>query len=225
MEPSEELAAAVSQHGELLIDELERLAELPQARLLPGSIFDTAQPLGTVPQLRGVQVRLRCCKKPINVKCNALEGERACHSHVEAARALRAKILKDHSSPACTEKARIALAEEQGEAGSSTAPPADAFVAMARASALNVASQKARVAVTRAEARKSEAEKELSAAVAELAQASLRRPALTPPSRHPHATLMPPSRHAALTPPSRRRHAAVMPPSRRPHAALTPPSR
>ena len=213
MEPSEELAAAVSQHGELLIDELERLAELPQARLLPGSIFDTAQPLGTVPQLRGVQVRLRCCKKPINVKCNALEGERACHSHVEAARALRAKILKDHSSPACTEKARIALAEEQAEeqggAGSSTARPANAFVAMARASALNVASQKARVAVTRAEARKSEAEKELSAAVAELAQASLRRPALTPPSRHPHATLMPPSRHAALTPPSRRPHAKL----------------
>lgn len=181
MEATEELAAAIAEHGELLLDELECLAELPQARLLPGSIFDTARPLGTVPQLRGVQVRLRCCKKPINVKCNALLGERACHSHVEAAQALRAKILKDHSSPACAEKARIALAEEQaeeqGEAGSSTARPANAFVAMARASAHNVASQKARVAVTRAEARKREAEKELSAAVAELEQASLRCPA------------------------------------------------
>ena len=58
MELPEELAAAVAQHGDLLLDELECLAELPQAGLLPGSIFDNAEPLGSVPQKRGVVVRL-----------------------------------------------------------------------------------------------------------------------------------------------------------------------
>jgi hypothetical protein len=172
MEPPEELAAAVLQHGEALMNELQCLAELPQARLLPGSIFDTAKPLGTVPQLRGVVVRLRCCKKPFNVKCNGLEGEKACPSHVEAARALRAKIVRDHSSPACLEKARLALAEEEGEAGSSTAPSSNAFLEMARATAAQALVQKARVAVARAEARKSLAQQELSAALAEVDQAS-----------------------------------------------------
>jgi hypothetical protein len=140
MEPSEELAAALARHGDLLMNELERLAELPQARLLPGSVFDTAEPPGSVPQLRGVQVRLRCCKKPCNVKCNGLEGEKACHSHVDAAQALRAKILRDHSSPMCLEKAQLALTEEKAEAavGSSTGAPAVQTIAQLMANQLAI---------------------------------------------------------------------------------------
>lgn len=93
----EELLRAMEGHSELR-EELQRLLEMPQVRLLRSSIFDRAVPTGSIAQQRGVAVKLRCCKKTIDQKCNDLEGERACPTHVEAARFLQVEKIKSSRS-------------------------------------------------------------------------------------------------------------------------------
>ena len=85
---------------------------MPQVMLYRSSVFDRADPPGSVAQERGVLCRLRCCGKPIDQKCNGLTGDAACPTHVEAARMLRAKVAEKHGSPACLAKAEQKLAEE-----------------------------------------------------------------------------------------------------------------
>ncbi|KAL1500598.1 hypothetical protein AB1Y20_013250 [Prymnesium parvum] len=86
------MGGRISESREELKEELLRLQSMPQVRLLGSSIFDRAMPPGSIAQQRGVAVKLRCCKKTIDHKCNDLEGERACPTHVEAARRLQEKI-------------------------------------------------------------------------------------------------------------------------------------
>lgn len=107
-----ELCEAVSGSDELLA-ELQLIQAMPQARLVPSSVFDRALPLGSVAQKRGVLVKLRCCKKSLDHKCNELDDERACPTHVDAARCLRSKIMKLHGSPECLEKAQQSLVLER----------------------------------------------------------------------------------------------------------------
>ena len=120
-------------------------------RLVPSAVFDRAQPPGSKAQQRGVVIKLRCCKKPIDVKCNDLEGAAACPTHVEAARALRSKVSRLHSSPQCLERANEALQSELAASSCAAAAgrPADAFAAwLARPRALMQAQRE----VARAEA-------------------------------------------------------------------------
>ena len=147
------------------MEELQLLGQMPQVRLARSSIFDRAQPPGSKAQLRGVQCKLRCCKQTINVKCNELQGEQACPTHLEAARALRLKVMRLHSSAACLEMANEALRSELAAGSSSAAEkPADAFAAwLARPRALMQAQRE----VSRAEAtlaKLSKAEEDASAA-------------------------------------------------------------
>ena len=97
----EALEAAMAVDGERLMEELRLLEEMPQVRLVPSSVFDRAKPPGSKPQLRGVSCKLRCCRMPCEVKCNALTDDRACPTHVEAARMLRAKVQEKHGSAEC----------------------------------------------------------------------------------------------------------------------------
>ena len=165
----EALRAAMAADGEQLVKELQLLAQMPQVRIMPSGVFDRAKPPGSVPQLRGVIVRLRCCNKPFDQKCNALEGEKACPSHVEAAQMLQAKILEKHGSEACLEAAQAALAKETAErqsAGESSSG-ARAENAFAEMLGRQLAIQKAQRAVTLAQetaVRLTKAEKEASLA-------------------------------------------------------------
>lgn len=108
----DEVLKALDTSGQQLVDELKALEELPQVRLTARSIFDRAVPPGSVPQKRGILCKLLCCGKQLDVKCNALAGKQACPTHVEAAKKLRLKILAQHSSELCVQKARYAAAEE-----------------------------------------------------------------------------------------------------------------
>ena len=159
------LRGALAAGGEALLEELQLLGQMPQVRLARSSIFDRAQPPGSKAQLRGVQCKLRCCKQTINVKCNELQGEQACPTHLKAARALRLKAMRLHSSAACLDKANEALRSELAAGSSSAAEkPADAFAAwLARPRALMQAQRE----VSRAEAtlaKLSKAEEDASAA-------------------------------------------------------------
>ena len=115
MEATEHLLAALEAHGEALAAEMSALEEMPQVKLTASSVFDRATPPGTKAQLRGVICKLRCCGRQLDMKCNDLTGDRACPTHVEAARMLRAKVVEKHGSEECVAKARQNLAEEGGE--------------------------------------------------------------------------------------------------------------
>ena len=149
-EVAEELPAALrgalAADGEALLEELQLLGQMPQVRLVPSSIFDRATPAGSTAQLRGLVIKLRCCKKPLDAKCNDKEGEQACPTHLAAARALRSKVTRWHGSEACLEKANEALRSELAAGSSSAAEkPADAFAAwLARPRALMQAQRPAK---------------------------------------------------------------------------------
>ena len=144
-EVPEELSAALAAHGEQLLAELQLLSELPQVRLTAAAVFDRAKPRGSVAQQRGVICKLTCCGGQLDVKCNDRSDDRACPTHVEAAQRLREKVLAQHGSPSCLERARRAA-----EGASASAPPANAFAQMLGA---QVALQRAATALTRAEQR------------------------------------------------------------------------
>ncbi|KAL1529633.1 hypothetical protein AB1Y20_000575 [Prymnesium parvum] len=143
----EQLAAAMSGKEELK-REILLLKAMPQDRLLDGSVFDRAMPPGTTAQLRGVVVKLRCCKKPFDQKCNELDGPRACITHADAARLLRQKIVKLHGSEECMKKVEAGLALESAE-GSSAGPSRSAFHAMRR----ELTTEAARAQIARAHER------------------------------------------------------------------------
>ena len=137
--------------GEPLVEALRELEAMPQVRLVQASIFDRAKPLGSKAQARGIVVKLVCYKKPIDQKCNDLQGDAACPTFVEAARVLRhEKVQEKHGSAECLEKVREAAAAEGGTSsmGSSTEPPRDAFAAMLGA---RCAIQRAQSALKQAE--------------------------------------------------------------------------
>ena len=125
------LQAAMAADGEALAAELGLLEAMPQVRLLPSGIFDRAKPVGSRAQLRGVLIALRCCGGQLDQKCNdyGTENPKACPSHVEAARILRAKVELKHGSAECQAKAHEALAAEAADAASSSTPPAARTVA------------------------------------------------------------------------------------------------
>ena len=159
------LRGALAADGEALLEELQLLGQMPQVRLVPSSIFDRATPAGSKAQQRGVVIKLRCCKKPLDAKCNDKEDEQACPTHLAAARALRSKVTRWHGSEACREKANEALRSELAAGSSSAAEKAaDAFAAwLARPRALMQAQRE----VWRAEAtlaKLSKAEEDASAA-------------------------------------------------------------
>ena len=166
-----EVAAVLSDE---LVEEIRLLSKMPQVRLRNNSIFDRAKPPGSRAQQRGVIVSLRCCKVPLDSKCNDWTDERALPSHIEAARALRHKVQLKHGSEACLEKARLALAEEASADGapSSYAPPEHAFTVLL---GKQLAIQKAQRRVKAAEKAESEfAEKAIyAAALHKTAQAEL----------------------------------------------------
>ena len=60
---TDKLCAALEAHGEQLVEELQLLGDMPQVRLVPSSVFDSAKPQGSKAQLRGVRCKLTCCKK------------------------------------------------------------------------------------------------------------------------------------------------------------------
>ena len=86
-EVAEELPAALrgalAADGGALLEELQLLGQMPQVRLVPSSIFDRAKPAGSNAQLRGVVIKLRCCKKSLDAKCNDMEGEQACPDELD----------------------------------------------------------------------------------------------------------------------------------------------
>lgn len=169
MEAEEQLAAALDAHGELLAEELRRLADLPQVRIVPSSVFDRAKPLGSVAQARGVVVKLRCCKKPLDQKCNNLSGVAACPTFIEAARLLRLKVQEKHGSEECLAKA-CEHAESTRSEGTSTSINNDAF---ARLMEGQLAIQRARSALTHCEKKVSTLRAILSDAQASLHQVVL----------------------------------------------------
>ena len=134
----EALEAAMAVDGERLMEELRLLEEMPQVRLVPSSVFYRAKPPGSKPQLRGVSCKLRCCRMPCEVKCNALTDDRACPTHVEAARMLRAKVQEKHGSAECVAKTHAAHAADASAAGSSSAAPAERTVVQLMASQLAI---------------------------------------------------------------------------------------
>jgi hypothetical protein len=138
-ELSEAFTAAIEEDGERLVEALELLEQMPQVRLLPNSVFDRARPPGSVAQQRGVIVKLRCCKKPFDQKCNEKDANdpTSCPTHVEAALLLRAKVLKQHGSAQCLAKANEATAAEAA-AGSSSAAPTERTVAALMAQQLAI---------------------------------------------------------------------------------------
>jgi hypothetical protein len=148
----EALREALKRDGAALAEELGLLGELPQVRLLPNGVFDRGKPLGSRAQLRGVLVSLRCCKGQLDQKCNEFEADdpRACPTHLEAARLLRAKVQAKHGSAECLAKARAALERDESE-GSSSSVPAPAANAFAALLGRQVAVQKAQREVARAE--------------------------------------------------------------------------
>ena len=149
MELPAEAEAALAAGGEALLEELTLLGEMPQIYMSAKSVYDRAKPPGSVAQLRGVQVKLRCCTGPPLVrKCNDLAGDKACPTVLEAARQLRAKVESEHGSEACLAKAREKLAAEGSSTAGSTEPPRDAFAAMLGA---RLAIQRARSALKQAE--------------------------------------------------------------------------
>lgn len=148
--------AVGSNDGELLMAAIRELEELPQVRVVPSSIFDRAKPPGSVAQQRGVVVKLRCCKKSIDQKCNDLEGDAACPTAIEAARFLRLKVLKKHGSIECFEKAKEALAEE--ESSNKPLAPKNALSLMMEK---ELAVQRAQKALKLAEKRSAEASQQL----------------------------------------------------------------
>ena len=111
-------AAAMAADGERLLEEVRLLEQMPQVRLLPKGIFDYAKPAGTVPRQRGIVVKLSCCKTTIDQKCNSLpdSNPKACPTHVEAARLLRAKVQTTHGSAGCL----VAHAERAAQASTPT---------------------------------------------------------------------------------------------------------
>jgi hypothetical protein len=115
--------AVTEEDLERLTLETAQLEQLVQVRLVPSSFFDRAKPPGSVAQQRGVSCKLRCCKRYIDQKCNDyMDGDpRACPTHFEAARLLRAKVEEKHGSAECLAKAREALAAEAAAGASSTA--------------------------------------------------------------------------------------------------------
>ena len=190
-EPREELPAALNAamatNGERLMQQLMLLQQLPQVRLVPSSVFDRAKPPGSNPQLRGVSCKLRCCNKYIDQKCNALNGENACPTHVEAAEMLRTKVLEKHGSGECMAKAQATLAAEAEQAAGSSSSGAPVENAFAEMLGRQLAIQKAQRAVVLAETnalRLAEAERDASGlrAAADLAveDVRLRRTAARP---------------------------------------------
>lgn len=129
-QPSCELQTALAVHGEELAQELQLLLGMVQVRLSAGSVFDRAKPKGSVAQKRGVICKLLCCGKQLDQKCNDLSGEKACPTHVEAARLLRRKIEAQHGSPECLAKARGAVGAAQGDSNASDPPVDNAFALM-----------------------------------------------------------------------------------------------
>ena len=115
MDATKDLSAALEAHGEALAAEMQALEDMPQVKLTPASVFDRAKPAGTKAQQRGVICQLRCCGGQLDRRCNDLTGDKACPTHVEAARMLRAKVVEKHGSEECAAKARQKLAEEGGE--------------------------------------------------------------------------------------------------------------
>ena len=71
MEAPQELVAALAAHGEALAAELRALADMPQVKLTPASVFDRAKLPGSIAQKRGVICKLRCCGCQLDQKCNA----------------------------------------------------------------------------------------------------------------------------------------------------------
>ena len=130
--------AALAADGEQLVEEMSLLEQMPQVRIMPNGIFDYAKPPGSVAQKRGIVVKLRCCKKTIDQKCNYYDCEdpRACPTHVEAARLLRAKVQAKHGSAECLAKACEAMAVEA--AAGSSAEPAEQTVAQLMANQLAI---------------------------------------------------------------------------------------
>jgi len=115
MDATKDLSAALEAHGEALAAEMQALEDMPQVKLTPASVFDRAKPAGTKAQQRGVICQLRCCGGQLDRRCNDLTGDKACPTHVEAARMLRAKVVEKHGSEECAAKARQKLAEEGGQ--------------------------------------------------------------------------------------------------------------
>ena len=125
-------AAAAAAGEEELLAELTLLEEMPQVAALSGnSLFDRAKPPGSKAQLRGAIVRVICCGKQVDMKCNDKSDTTACPTLLHAIRMLRVKVTDKHGSAACLEKAR-----ERSEAAaapySSEAPPAPASSGFAR---------------------------------------------------------------------------------------------
>jgi hypothetical protein len=124
-----ELEALFEARGLPLLEEMKLLADLPQVRLTEKSFYDRAKPPGSKPQLRGVQFNLRCCTgPPVVQKCNELSDDRACPTHLEAARLVRAKVERDHGGELCRSRALAALAAEGSSGAAAEAQPANAFV-------------------------------------------------------------------------------------------------
>jgi hypothetical protein len=142
--------AAMEADGERLAEAMSRLEQMPQVRIVPSSLFDRAKPLGSVGQQRGVVVKLTCCKKPIDQKCNDYDATdpRHCPTFVEAAQLLCVKVQQKHSSAECLAKAQEAMAAAAA-AGSSSGAPTERTLAQLMANQLAI--QRAHRAVQSAE--------------------------------------------------------------------------
>ena len=154
--------------GEVLLEELQALAELPQVQgLTAKSLFDRAKPAGSNPQLRGAIVRVACCKVQVDQKCNEKEtGEDACPTFVEAVRLLAAKVQRKHGTTSCLEKAAQSReqASSEAEALSSAAEAPNAFLIMLKQ---QCAIQRAQLELQRAESRVARAAEAEQTAIAE----------------------------------------------------------
>jgi hypothetical protein len=143
--PTEELPemlrAILDAHGSQLVEELRLLEQMPQVhRLTERTLFDRALPSGSKAQLRGAIVRVACCNKQVDQKCNDKADEMACPTFIEALQLLRAKIAEKHGSLECLKKAEVAGRDADGSSKASTSssrtiPEDNSFIAMMAAAA------------------------------------------------------------------------------------------
>ena len=132
------LRAILDAHGSQLVEELCLLEQMPQVhRLTERTLFDRALPSGSKAQLRGAIVRVACCNKQVDQKCNDKADEMACPTFIEALQLLRAKIAEKHGSPECLKQAEAAGRDADGssKASTSTMPDENSFIAMMVAAA------------------------------------------------------------------------------------------
>ena len=93
------LRAILDAHGSQLVEELCLLEQMPQVhRLTERTLFDRALPSGSKAQLRGAIVRVACCNKQVDQKCNDKADVMACPTSIEALQLLRANIAERASS-------------------------------------------------------------------------------------------------------------------------------